>query len=125
MVLNDGVFRGIVSQRFVPEVDLFASRLNTNTDKSISWHPEPGAFGIDAFSLNWANMNCYAFPPFSLLPSVLTKIRSDQALVLLIAPVTVWKREPSLTSVDDMIYHRSLCFPLKITEEMETVRTLS
>ena len=63
MVLNDGVFRGIVSQTFVPEVDLFASRLNAKTDKFISWHPEPGAFGIDAFSLNWANMNCYGFPP--------------------------------------------------------------
>ena len=36
----------------------------------------------------WAGlMNCYAFPPFSLLPRVLAKIRYDKALVLLIAPV--------------------------------------
>ena len=32
-------------------------------------------------------MNCYAFPPFSLLPRVLAKIRHDKAVVLLIAPV--------------------------------------
>ena len=42
---------------------------------------------IDAFTLRWTNMSCYAFPPFSLLPRVLAKIRNDEALVLLIAPV--------------------------------------
>ena len=85
--LDSKVFCGIVSQTFVPEVDLFASRLNAKTDRFISWHPEPGAMAVDAFSLHWANMKCYAFPPFSLLPRVLSKIRNDEALVLLIAPV--------------------------------------
>ena len=33
-------------------------------------------------------MNCYAFPPFSLLPRVVAKIRHDKATVLLIAPVS-------------------------------------
>ena len=28
---------------FVPNIDLFASRLNANTDCFVSWHPEPGA----------------------------------------------------------------------------------
>ena len=32
-------------------------------------------------------MNCYAFPPFGLLARVLAKIRHDEAVVLLIAPV--------------------------------------
>ena len=85
--LDSKAFCGIVSQTFVPEVDLFASRLNAKTDRFISWHPEPGAMAVDAFSLHWANMKCYAFPPFSLLPRVLSKIRNDEALVLLIAPV--------------------------------------
>ena len=57
------------------------------TAKFVSWHPQPGAVAVDAFSLSWANMNCYAFPPFSLLPRVLAKIRHDKAVVLLIAPV--------------------------------------
>ena len=35
----------------------------------------------------WPNLKCYAFPPFSLLTQVLAKIRSDKALVLLIAPM--------------------------------------
>ena len=64
--LDSKVFRGIVSQTFVPEVDLFASRLNAKTDQFISWHPERGAIAVDAFSLHWANMKCYAFPPLIL-----------------------------------------------------------
>ena len=85
--LNDDVFLKIISQTFVPEIDLFASRLNAKSDKFVSWHPEPGAMAIDAFTLRWTNMSCYAFPPFSLLPQVLAKIRNDEAIVLLIAPV--------------------------------------
>ena len=57
--LNGEVFQEIVSQTFIPEIDLFASRLNAKTAKFISWLPQPGAVAIDAFSLSWANMNCY------------------------------------------------------------------
>ena len=85
--LNCEVFQEIISQTFIPEIDLFASRLNAKTAKFISWHPQQGAVAIDAFSLSWANMNCYTFPPFSLLPQVLPKIHHDKAVVLLIAPV--------------------------------------
>ena len=42
---------------------------------------------VDAFSISWANLKCYAFPPFSLLTQVLAKIRNDKALVLLITLV--------------------------------------
>ena len=57
------------------------------TDCFVSWHPEPGAMAFDAFSINWANLKCYVFPPFILLIQVLAKIHNDKALVLLIAPV--------------------------------------
>ena len=85
--LNDEVFHEVISQTFIPEIDLFASRLDAKTAKFISWHPQPGAVAVDAFSLSWGNMNCYAFPPLSLLPRVLAKIRHDKAVVLLIAPM--------------------------------------
>ena len=52
---------------FVPDIDLLASRLNAKTDCFVSWHPEPGAMAVDAFSFSWAYLKCYAFPPFSLL----------------------------------------------------------
>ena len=85
--LNDEVFHEVISQTFIPEIDLFASRFNAKTAKFISWHPQPGAVAVDAFSLCWGNMNCYAFPPFSLLPQVLANIRHDKGVVLLIVPV--------------------------------------
>lgn len=31
-------------------------------------------------------MGCYAFPPFSLMPRVLKKIREDRASVIVVAP---------------------------------------
>ena len=51
--LNDEVFHEVISQIFIPEIDLFASRLNAKTAKFISWHPQPGAVAVDAFSLRW------------------------------------------------------------------------
>ena len=35
-------------------------------DRYVSWHPDPGAFAIDAFSLDWSVFKLfYAFHPFS------------------------------------------------------------
>ncbi|XP_068712820.1 uncharacterized protein [Montipora foliosa] len=68
-------FTQISSMTFVPDIDLFASRLNAKTDCFVSWHPEPGAMAVDGPG------------PFSLLTLVLAKIHNDKALVLLIAPV--------------------------------------
>ncbi|PFX12244.1 hypothetical protein AWC38_SpisGene23830 [Stylophora pistillata] len=67
------------------DIDLFAFRLNAKLDQFLSWHPEPGASAVDAFSISWSNQRFYAFPPFSLLTRVLEEIRNDVALVLLIA----------------------------------------
>ena len=41
-----------------------ASRLNAKSDSLVSWDREPGATAVDAFSITWANFNCYAFPQF-------------------------------------------------------------
>ena len=71
----------------VPDIDLFASRLNAKVNEFVSWHPEPGATVVNAFSISWTHLRSYAFPPFSVLPQVLRKIRDDKAVVLLIAPV--------------------------------------
>ena len=81
------IFNHITNMTFVPDIDSFASRLNAKTDCFVWWHPEPGAMAVYAFSISWANLKCYAFPPFSLLTQVLAKICNHKALVLLTAPV--------------------------------------
>ena len=85
--LDTEIFQQLLAMTFIPDIDLVASRFNAKFPKFVSWHPEPGVMPVDAFRVNWSNLKCYAFPPFSLLPQVLRKVREDKALVLLIAPV--------------------------------------
>ena len=59
--LHPTVFKWISNSLFVPDIDLFASRLNFQT--SVSWCPDPGAWAVDAFSFAGGNSNLI----FSLL----------------------------------------------------------
>ena len=68
------------------QVDLFASTLNARLPKYCSGVQDPAAWRIDAFSFQWKGFRSYAFPPISLIPRILRKIREDQARVVLIAP---------------------------------------
>lgn len=43
----------------------------------ISWHKDPEAMDVDAFSLNLSHLNFYAFTPFSLILKTLQKIIAD------------------------------------------------
>ena len=36
-----------------PTVDLFASQLNSQVDKYVSYQPDPRAIAVNAFLLNW------------------------------------------------------------------------
>ena len=62
----------IVSQVFeiwgTPELDMFASRLNTQLNRYAAWHPDPDVEIINAFSCDWSQYYFYAFPCFSLTP---------------------------------------------------------
>ena len=68
------------------QVDLFASALNARLPRYCSRVQDPAAWRIDAFSFQWKGFRGYAFPPVSLIPRILRKIREDQARVVLIAP---------------------------------------
>ena len=72
---------------FVPDRDLFASCLYSQTKSYVSWSPDPGAVAVDAFSLCWKSFKPYAFPPFGLLGRVLHKLKLEEILdALIIAP---------------------------------------
>ncbi|XP_044179688.1 uncharacterized protein LOC122961167 [Acropora millepora] len=76
-----------------PDTDLFATRLNSQCEKFVSYKLEPGALAIDAFTLNWQNINLYAFPPFSVVSAVLQKLQEEKAsgvVVLPNWPTQVW-----------------------------------
>ena len=52
----------------------------------MSWKLDPQAWAIDAFTIQWKNINFYAFPPFSIIPRVLRKLQQDQATGIFILP---------------------------------------
>ena len=69
------------------DTDLFATRLTHQLPRYVSWHPDPKAIAADAFSLNWATLRGYAFPPFNLIPQTLIKVLKDKTTIVLVAPV--------------------------------------
>ena len=85
-MLNPQIFKNIVSRYGVPDIDLFASRLNHQLPKYVSWEHDPGAVAVDAFSLHWGNTFFYAFPPFCLIGQCLKKIAQDAAKGILVVP---------------------------------------
>ncbi|XP_053389192.1 uncharacterized protein LOC128552195 [Mercenaria mercenaria] len=86
-MLKRQIYSRLTSQLFMPNIDLFASRLNAQIEKYVSWTPDPNALCSNAFSLDWSVFKPYVFPPFRLLGKVLNKIREDHVdKVLIIGP---------------------------------------
>ena len=62
-----------------PEIDLFASRLNHQFPRYISYKPDPDAEAVNAFTMSWSDVTFYAFPPFCIIPSVVQKNHQRQS----------------------------------------------
>ena len=69
-----------------PEIDLFASRLNYQFPKYVSYRPDPSATAVNAFTLSWTSLKFYIFCPFSVISRVLSKIVKDRARGILVVP---------------------------------------
>ena len=86
-MLNKNAAQNIMSLWDRPEIDMFASRLSKQLDRYVSWRADPDAEFVDAFTMNWENVYFYAFPPFSLISRLMTKLREDHSECILIAPI--------------------------------------
>ena len=115
-MLDRGVFTTIVQRFGEPEVDLFASRLNAQLPVYVSWMPDPNAWAVDAFTLDWGPLNFYAFPPFNLISKCLQKIESDQAQGLLVVPD--WPTQPWFPRLQELLLEDPL--PLPCTRHLLT-----
>lgn len=91
-MLKKDIFDRLCTVFFSPDIDLFASRLNAQVTRFISWFPEPGAVGNDAFSLSWTGMCPYIFPPFNIIGKVVNKIVSDQVEKAIVV-LPFWKSQ--------------------------------
>ena len=56
-----------------PDIDLFASKINRQVKRYASWHPEPEAMAVNAFSLTWSSNYFYMLLPFSAIDQVVTQ----------------------------------------------------
>lgn len=90
--LHENVFYQLTRIFYRPQVDLFASRLNNQVPKFISWQPDPKAWRIQAMTTRWTNILGYAFPPFNLLNRIIRKILVDRAQLILVTPA--WRSQP-------------------------------
>ena len=78
---------------FKPEIDLFVTNINTQFGKYAAFWSDRGAMYIDAFSIDWFDLKFYAFPPISVIPRVLAKVKQDSAegfIVVPFWPTQVW-----------------------------------
>ena len=88
--LNPTVFQTL-SKMLVPfQVDLFASRLTHQLPIFASWKPDPLTANIDAFSVDWGNIQGYTFPPFALIGRYLRQPIQVQDVDHLVLVAPVW-----------------------------------
>ena len=86
-MLKRNIFHCLTASFGPMSIDLFASRLNHQLPRYISWRPDPQAHSVDAFTFDWSSCYGYIFPPFSLLSSVLQKLEAEQAQAVVICPM--------------------------------------
>ena len=85
-ILDPSTYKIITLTLGTPTIDLFASRLNKQCLSYVSWRPDPEAFFIDAFSVDWSKIYFYAFTPFSLIGRCLDNIQACKAEGILVVP---------------------------------------
>lgn len=77
-----------LEQRFGPfQVDMFATRENTQLPTFVSPFPDPLAWGVNGLSLRWDNWDSlYLFPPTQIMQEVVNRLQSFQGRGVLVAP---------------------------------------
>ena len=105
-MLSKNIFSHLVASFGMHEVDFFASRLNRNLHRYISWMSDPDAL-YDAMSMSWENHFVYLFPPFSMIWLILkkTSLESIKASIV-IAPM--WPTQSWFNKLLDLAVEQSM-----------------
>ena len=67
---------------FKPEIDLFATNINTQFGKNAAFRSDLGAIYIDAFSIDWSDWTVCTLPPISVIPRVIHQANHCQEMLL-------------------------------------------
>ena len=104
------VFAQICRRWHRPSVDLFATRFNHKLPRFVSPVPDQSAWGVDALSLPWEDLDAYAFPPTALLHQVVTKLL-DHGFRRLILIAPGWPNMPWFWDLVNMSAQVPLLLP--------------
>ena len=87
--IKPAIFQFITTQVWqLPDIDLFAEPSNKILPCYCARHPDPLAFAVNAFSIQWTSFNLlWINPPWVVLDQVLSKIQQDNAEALVLAPI--------------------------------------
>lgn len=106
--LNPRVFRRVDRMWGRHTVDLFATRLNAQLPRFVSWWHDPEAWATDAFLQDLRPENAYANPPFSMVARLLAMVRRQRATMTVIVPV--WRTQPWWPMLAEMAVDCPLLF---------------
>lgn len=121
--LCDTVFLNITKSLGEPDIDLFATRANKKCQRYLSWHRDPYAENIDAFTVDWSTFNLfYAFPPFSLISKCIQKIICDKATGIMVFPL--WPSQPWYPYINELAITKVLQFQPSKNLLLSPFRTL-
>ena len=106
-ILKQPLFQKLIQALRPVDVDLFASRLCHQIPWYISWQPDPHAWTVDAFQINWTHLKAHTFLPFSYIGRVLAKEMRGRCMLIIIT--SVWPSQPWYTqllriSIQDSIF---------------------
>ena len=107
--LNVNVFNRLQEIRGPFLLDLFASRISHQLPKYISWLPDPEAWKINAFSIDWNLDGIYCFPPFCLISRILHRVMLQQTKMTIIAPR--WAQRSWYPLLIDMLIELPILLP--------------
>ena len=121
--LADFAFRKIRKKFGQPEIDLFAIRNNKKCIKYCSWERDPDALVINAFTINWTNIYGYAFSPLFLIPKILKKIRSENAMCIVVVPR--WTAQPWFPEFNNLLVSEIIEFKPSSNLLLSSCRTVT
>ena len=108
-MLDKDIFKKITQHWSMPEVDMFASRLNKQLEHFVPWKPHPDALFVNAFSVDWSSIYFYGFPPFSIISRCLQKVLRDSSVCILVVPL--WTTHPWYTELMTLLTDYPLVLP--------------
>ncbi|XP_066587638.1 uncharacterized protein [Prorops nasuta] len=96
--LNSYYFSIIINEFGEPDIDLFATSSNPKCKTYCSRYPEQGALAVDAFTISWASINFYAFPPFAIILRVIRKMIDEKAQGIIVQRTSFGEKSSIISS---------------------------